>query len=114
MACKLLHIIEMAKAKAIDYQGLPAYNIDKASNTMVDQLSIFVYAIGISENSLFQVFILPQAVASLTMPISFSLARARVRRENKGTLAYAVVPGQGHNSVKGEGIGSMGLLALWE
>lgn len=114
VAHKLPCVIETTKTKAIDCRCLPAYDIDKAGDTVVDQLSTFIYTIGISENDPFQVFILPQVVASLTTPINFSLPRARVGREDEGTLAYAVVPGQGHNSVKGEGIRCMGLLALWE
>jgi hypothetical protein len=61
---------------------------------MIDQLHIFRYTIGISDDYIFQAFIVPQAVASLTMPINFSLAQAHVGRKNKGILACAVVPGQ--------------------
>lgn len=114
MADDLSRIIETAKAKAIDCRRLPAYNVDKAGDTVINQLRAFMHTVGISDNYFFQVFIVPQVVASLTTPTNFSLARARVRRENKGTLAYAVVPGQGHNGVKGEGIGCMSLLAIWE
>jgi hypothetical protein len=94
MANKLLRIVETTKAKDINHRCLPAHNINKASDTMVDQLRAFIYTVGISENNPFQVFIPPQVVASLATSVDFSLARARVGRENKGVLACTVVPGQ--------------------
>jgi hypothetical protein len=114
VAQKLLRIIEMTKAKNINHRCLLVHNINEAGDSMVHQLSVFRYTIGISNDNLFQGFILPQAVASLATPIKFSLAQARVGREDKGILACAIVPGQRHKSVKGKRIGRMSLLALWE
>jgi hypothetical protein len=72
VAHKFPRIIEAMKAKDINCRRLPVHNINEPSNAMVDQLHIFMYAIGISADDFFQGFIIPQVVASPTTPINFS------------------------------------------
>jgi len=72
------------------------HNVDKAGDTMIDQLCIFRYTVGISDDYIFQAFILPQAVASLTMPVNFSLADM--------SLLSLAANSQGNISLKGAGV----------
>jgi len=114
MAHKFPCVIETIKVKDINCQCLLVHDVNKASNTVVDQLCVFMYTIGISEDFFFQVFIITQVVASLMMPVNFCFASARVGHEDKGILAYALVLGQQHKCMQGKRIGRMGLLAIWE
>ena len=67
---QLLQVIEATKAESIVCMRFPVYDIDKATNTMVDKLRVLMYAVCISSNDLPKVFIVTQVITSFASATS--------------------------------------------
>jgi hypothetical protein len=97
--------------KKVNCFHFTVYNIDKATNTMVDKCHVLMYAICEPCNYLLDVFIINKVVASLAWPIPSSNAGAEVEDQEKAFGSPAVVPGQWKEGIEGKWIGCMSLLS---
>jgi hypothetical protein len=87
------HIIQLMQMKAVNCRQFLVHNIYEATNTMVNEWCILMYAISVLGDNLLDIFILAQASTCAAWPISFGLTSAQVTSEEKPLAAYAVVPG---------------------
>ena len=69
------------------------HNVNEATNAMVNERCVLVYAINVSGDNLLKVSVLAQASAHVTWPISINPTSARVGSEEKPLAACAIVPG---------------------
>jgi len=71
-------VIETMEAKLIDCMCLPVYDVDKATNAMVDECCILVYAVRKPCDDLLKIFIPIQVITLLASTIHFYDTAARV------------------------------------
>ena len=79
--------------KVVNCRQFPVHDIYEATNTMVNEWCILMYAISVLGDNLLDIFILAQASTCVAWPISFGLTSARVGSEEKPLMACAVVLG---------------------
>ena len=97
-------VIESMEPKKVDCFCFTVYNIDEATNTMVDKCCVLMYAICEPCNNLLEVFIINKVIASLAWPISSSNASAEVGNQEKAISSPTVVPGQQKEGMEGKWI----------
>jgi hypothetical protein len=114
LSYKPFQVAELMEPKKVDRFHFTAYNIDKATNTMVDKCCVLMYAVCEPSNHLLDVFIINKVVISLAWPISSSNAGAKVGDQEKAFGSSTVVPGQWKEGMEGKWIGCMSLLSWRE
>ena len=75
---QLFQVVEATKAESIVRMRFLVYDIDKATNTMVDKLRVLMYAVCISCNNLPKVFIITQVITSFASATSSNNTSTRV------------------------------------
>jgi hypothetical protein len=67
-------VIETAKAKKVYCLYLPVYNVDKASDAMVNEWCVLMDTTCIPRDDLLKIFVITQVITSLAPAISFNNA----------------------------------------
>jgi len=90
---QLPHVIESVQTKTINFRDFLVHDVYEATNAMVNEWCVLVCTICVLADNVLNIFVLAQASASVTWPISFDLTSAQVGSEEKPLAACAVVLG---------------------